>query len=141
MARPSLWNNPYVAGFLGILATGLGHVYLRRWLRAFGWLALAVGVSILFVPDSAAVAVLEGGDVEPIEVLPAVAVTAVSAIDAYLLARRSRTTAGSGAGAGDAEKPTCPYCGGDVEPDLGFCHWCTREFDVDGGGSPVARDA
>lgn len=141
MARPSLWNNPYVAGFLGILATGLGHVYLRRWLRAFGWLALAVGVSMLFVPESAAVAVLEGGDVEPMEVLPAIAVTAVSAVDAYLLARRSRTTAASGAGAGDAENQTCPYCGGDVEPDLGFCHWCTREFDVDAGGRPVARDA
>lgn len=145
MARSSLWNNPVVAGLLGVMVTGLGHVYLRRWLRAFAWLAVATAISVLFVPETAAAAMLEGGDVDPVTLLPAVAVTVVSAADAYVLARRARSTDGADADTDtdadaasvDAENATCPYCGEEVDPELGFCHWCTREFEVDAAGDPV----
>ena len=149
MARSSLWNNPVVAGLLGVMVTGLGHVYLRRWLRAFAWLAVATAISVLFVPETTAAAMLEGGDFDPVALLPAVAVTVVSAADAYVLARRAQSTDGTevdtdtntdsdaDAASVDAANATCPYCGEEVDPELGFCHWCTREFEVDAAGDPV----
>lgn len=160
---------PYFAGLLGMLVTGLGQLYLRRWLRALAWFALAFGVSLAFVPESAAANVLSGEAVDPFALLPGALVGAASAIDAFILARRevARKTDGpraEGTGpveatevapmtgeappvAGDAEtleatadqKIDCPACGKPVDPDLGFCHWCTTEFAS--GGTEDANNA
>lgn len=150
MAQFSLRGNPYLAGFLGLLVIGLGHVYLRRWLRALGWLAVGVAVSvamtILFPPDPAATPLVDPTEIDPMALLPTIAVTSASAVDAYLLARRERASEAAGAaGAGTveagADDATCPYCGGDVDPELEFCHWCTREFTVAPDGQAVEADA
>lgn len=160
---------PYFAALLCLLVTGLGQLYLRRWLRAFGWFALAFGISLAFVPETAATDVLSGEPVDPFALLPGALVGFASAIDAFILARRevaaepdSARAGGTGPAdatevapmtgeappvAGDAEpleatadqKIDCPACGKPVDPDLGFCHWCTTEFAT--GGTEDANNA
>ncbi|GAB7092910.1 zinc ribbon domain-containing protein [Halolamina litorea] len=132
---------PYLAGLLGTLATGFGHLYLRRWLRGFGWIALAFGVTAAFVPDSALQSMAAGEAVSTQSALyPTMAVQLAGAFDAFLLAYRNRTDDATGAegpvvadATADAEGSTpgtvaCPNCGKEVDADLGFCHWCTTEF-------------
>ena len=150
-------KRPWLAALLGTLATGLGHFYLRRWGRGLGWFVLAVLVSLFFVPADAAQALLDGGG-DPVTLLPVFAVGIASVVDAYLLARRTRsarTAATAGSGVGDAEpegsevtledRPqpaagaadpagvddgeACPNCGKDLDPDLDFCPWCTARLE------------
>ena len=133
MGRVSLRNNPLLAALLGTVVTGLGHFYLRRWLRALGWLGLIVAASVLFVPESTITALSSGTLTDPFSILPMVLISAASALDAYLIAKVTRqpdrfqanNTVGS---TGANESPACPACGKPVDPDLGFCHWCTTEF-------------
>jgi len=133
MARGSLRNSPLLAALLGTVVTGLGHFYLRRWLRALGWLGLTVTASVLFVPDSVISAIGTGTLTNPLPILPIILISAASALDAYLIAKTKvqtdRAQAAGGAGSsGDDESPPCPACGKPVDPDLEFCHWCTTEF-------------
>jgi hypothetical protein len=135
MGRVSLRNNPLLAALLGTVVTGLGHLYLRRWLRALGWLGLTVAASVLFVPESTISALSSGTLTDPFAILPIVLISAASALDAYLIAKvrrqpdrfQTNNTVGS---TGTDESPACPSCGKPVDPDLGFCHWCTAEFNV-----------
>jgi hypothetical protein len=134
MGRVSLSNNPLLAALLGTVVTGLGHFYLRRWLRALGWLGLTVAASVLFVPESTISALSSGTLTDPFSILPIVLISAASVLDAYLIAKVRRqpdrfqaNTVGS---TGADESPACPACGKPVDPDLGFCHWCTTEFNV-----------
>jgi len=41
--------------------TGFGHLYLRRWRRAVGWLAVLFAVSYVFVEPAAIEALAAGG--------------------------------------------------------------------------------
>jgi hypothetical protein len=135
MVRASVRNNPLLAALLGTAVTGLGHLYLRRWLRALGWLGATVAASVLFVPESAISAVSSGTLTDPLSILPIVLISAASALDAYLIAKsklqtdgaRATTTVGA---TGADESPACPACGKPFDPELGFCHWCTTEFEV-----------
>jgi len=133
MGRVSLRNNPLLAALLGTVVTGLGHLYLRRWLRALGWLGLTVAASVLFVPETISALSL-GTLTDPFSTLPIVLISAASALDAYLIAKAKvqfdGVQAASGAGpTGGHKSPPCPACGKPVDPDLGFCHWCTTEFE------------
>lgn len=159
---------PYFAALLGLLVTGLGQIYLRRWLRAFGWFALAFGISLAFVPETATTDILSGKLVDPSALLPGALVGVASAVDAFILARRevAAETGGPDARAAPAEaadvapmtgegppiaddtetveattdqKVDCPACGKPVDPGLGFCHWCTTEFAT--GGTDDANNA
>jgi len=123
MARTHSKKRPWLAAFLAVFATGAGHVYLRRWLRALGWLGVAALTSYLFVPVSALEAFVFGGEVAWLDLLPLLVVTTLSALDAYQLAvvnnyfHRVRTHNGAG--------PTaCPSCGRPMDDDLEFCQWC-----------------
>lgn len=136
MAWTSLRNNPVIAALLGTAVTGLGHLYLRRWVRGLGWVGAMLVVSVLFVPQSAVSATVAGTLDDPLAVLPIILLSAVSALDAYLIAKVTRMqtkqgrTIQAGGTADDGESPACPACGKPVDPDLGFCHWCTTEFEV-----------
>ena len=88
MARVSLRKNPLLAAVLGTLATGLGHLYLRRWVRAIGWLSATYAATVLFVPESALSALSSGTIADPFSLLPIVLVSAASVVDAYVLAVR-----------------------------------------------------
>ena len=130
---------PYLAGVLGVVATGLGHLYLRRWLRGVGWLALAFGITVLFVPQESLQAMGAGEAMsDRTDFYPTMAVQLAAAFDAFLLAYRENLgSVGVGTdvdvpivGEDDVEGDTvsCPNCGKEVDADLGFCHWCTTEF-------------
>lgn len=136
MARESLRNNPLLAAFLGTVMTGLGHLYLRRWLRALGWLGATVATSALVVPDSAISTIRSGAFPDPFSILPIVLISAASVFDAYLIAKIRRRinrdhTNGSVGPTGTDKSPICPACGKPVDTDLEFCHWCTTYFDIE----------
>ena len=124
---------PYVAGLLGTIATGFGHFYLRRWLRGLGWIALAVAVTVAFVPLESLETM---GAAEQTDLFPAAIVQLAGAFDAFLLSYWGSSSddgeqaapAAVDADAAAADTVACPNCGKEVDADLGFCHWCTTEF-------------
>jgi hypothetical protein len=116
---------------LSFFLPGLGHVYLKEWLRSAMWLAFAVSAVLLFVPlpdaamteatstSAAFDAAMEATQGLPLEaLLPIWVVRLFSAIDAYWLALQ-RTPAD------EDEGEQCPACGKPVDEDLDFCQWCT----------------
>ena len=120
-------KRPWLAALLGLLVSGLGHLYLREWLRSLVWFSLYLVSFELLVPDAImpaepTLAAYQG----MAEALPLDAALALSSIvifgmiDAYLLAKRTHRQAEVEAG------NTCPHCGKDVDDDLAFCHWCTN---------------
>jgi hypothetical protein len=131
---------PYLAGLLGTVATGFGHLYLRRWLRGLGWIALAFAVTFAFVPEAALETMAAGETLtSQSEFYPPLIVQLAAALDAFLLAYRNDSGDDDGVAAheptaADTETGTvsCPNCGKEVDAELGFCHWCTTEFVTDG---------
>ncbi|MFB6093308.1 MAG: zinc ribbon domain-containing protein [Haloquadratum sp.] len=138
-------KRPWLAALLGMVATGLGHFYLRRWKRGLGWIGATLGASFLFVPPEAAQAFLAGeGDLAVLA--PVIAVGLASVADAYVLARirqrqrrvadeaRSAAAGGhaldqsTGVGGMTDAAPTCPNCGKELDPELDFCPWCTTRL-------------
>lgn len=125
-------KRPWLAALLAFLYPGLGHLYLRAWLRALAWFLLAMLTAALVVPESV-ISAMESGGLEallaateslPPEVLaPLFVVRGLNVLDAYLLARR-----GDAPDSGEASA-TCPNCGRDLDADLDFCPWCTHRLD------------
>jgi hypothetical protein len=135
MVQASLRNNPLLATLLGTVFTGLGHLYLRRWLRAMGWLGVTVVAAVLFIPESTRSAINSGTFSGSLSILPIVLTNAASALDAYLIAKIKTRAEGIQAGntvgpSGADESPVCPACGKPIDLDLEFCHWCTTEFEA-----------
>lgn len=117
-------TRPFVAVLLALAVAGLGHVYLRRWSRAAGWFAMILGTGLalvgLFAEPTASI-----DQLPPSVLYPVVGLFLLSAVDAYLLARGVSTRAARA----DPDAPTCPHCGGELDPDITFCHWCTTRLD------------
>jgi hypothetical protein len=116
------------------LQPGLGHAYLRSWVRAVLWFGLWAATVMVVVPAPSVPAteptafvgeLLRGMRRLEFEAsLALVSVTVFSVLDAYWLGARD--------GAGDegpAGEFTCPACGRETDPDLAFCQWCTTEFE------------
>ena len=82
-------RRPWLAAVLALVVSGLGHAYLRRWARAFGWYVAVTATVVVLVPD-AAVDQLFAGKLPPIdEIAPVLLVVAASVIDAYVVALRN----------------------------------------------------
>jgi hypothetical protein len=152
MIGRSSHGRPWLAALLGVIATGAGHLYLRRWLRALGWLALATTVTIVFVPEAALTSAGNGNPVPLEPFVPTLIVTALSVLDAYLVAkvtnrlnaslettetstenspsRATESTTGDGptARSDDDDHVDCPHCGKPLDPELQFCHWCSTDI-------------
>jgi hypothetical protein len=154
MVERSSARRPWLAALLGVLATGAGHLYLRRWLRAVGWLALTTAVTVLYVPEPVLTAAT-AADTVPLEpFLPTLTVIALSVTDAYLIAKLSNRLHASLGNRGSRPTNTtarddpdtddsvdCPHCGKPLDPDLEFCHWCTTDLgDFDGHRPERGRD-
>ena len=119
-------KRPWLAALLAFVYPGLGHVYLRSWLRALIWFGLAVLTAAAFIPETllAGVDSLDGAiavsrELPTDALLALLGVTALNVIDAYLIAR--------GTGTGEDDAPECPHCGRELDEDLAFCHWCTNQ--------------
>ncbi len=131
---PTQRFRPWIAAAFAFLYPGLGHIYLRAWLRALVWFALAMATAWLVIPaDTFATleqngldGILTASESLPLStVAPLLVVRALNIVDAYLTGARQRTP-----GPGDeAEGTPCPQCGKPLDDDLSFCPWCTTEFE------------
>ncbi|UHQ98999.1 zinc ribbon domain-containing protein (plasmid) [Natrinema zhouii] len=134
-------KRPWLAALLAALATGLGHLYLRRWRRALGWLGASIVVSYLFVDQSAVDEVIAGtmnvGTL--LAVSPMFLVVGLSIVDAYVLAHTQNVAARS-SDTRDEDTSSCPHCGNELDPDLEFCHWCTKSVEDVGQDQVDAPD-
>lgn len=144
MGRSISRKRPWLAALLAALCTGLGHLYLRRWRRALGWLTALVAAAVLFVDPAVLEALANGTPVDPLSTLPLLVVASLSVVDAYLIAQAQNDlmrAVGSQSRVPpqarmDGEQ-SCPNCGKELDTDLDFCHWCMTEFeDVE---EPVGR--
>lgn len=135
-------KRPWLAAILAFAQPGLGHAYLRSWLRAVLWFGLWVATVVLVVELPAAstgdpVAFLSTvfgaiSDAPFRATLALASVTVFSMLDAYWLAARE-PAGDDGVGA----EPECPQCSREVDPSLDFCHWCTAEL-ADDAADPTA---
>lgn len=122
-----------LAGLLGLVYPGLGHIYIREWIWAVIWFIVAVVTAVFVMPQTLVEAIeadgytalLDMGDHLTVEAWAALSsIRLLNAIDAALLALRPETV--------EEEEPThtaCPECGGDLDEDLSFCPWCTTELE------------
>lgn len=128
-------KRPWLAMLLTVLVPGLGHVYLRLWLRALLWLAIYITATTFVLPDGVTPdsvsldAFLAAGENVPLEAgLLIIGISLVCLVDAYMMAnhvnRRIRHAGGEAPAA-------CPNCGKDLDDDLTFCHWCTTELETE----------
>lgn len=106
-----------------MLVVGLGHLYLRRWVRAVWWAGLAILVGSLFVPPETLTALRSGEPVTPRLLAPVLGIVVFSATDAFVVAVRDRR-----AGTGHTPEDSCPNCGKSVDEDLDFCQWCSADL-------------
>ncbi len=130
---PNDRKRPWLAAMLA-LQPGLGHAYLRSWIRAVLWFGLwAATVMVVVpapgVPATEPVAFLQGlaTGIQGLEfeaTLALVSVTAFSVLDAYWLGARNAARQEQ-----FADAFQCPACGRETDPNLEFCHWCTTEFE------------
>lgn len=132
-------KRPWLAAVLSMVYPGLGHVYLREWVRGLLWFGLVLATVSFLIPASAMPppgselsldAVLRATEALPEgATLALFGIVALSVVDAYRLAavgnRRTEITAGN----------RCPYCGHELDSglDLEFCHWCTARLDDEQG--------
>jgi hypothetical protein len=120
-------RHPWLAALLSV-QPGLGHVYLREWLRAGSWLVLWTATLVLAARVATVESVADPAAlVSSLLSLPDTAALALTVtigfcmVDAYLLALRR--------GGSDDVLPSCPACGNDLDADLDFCHWCTERLE------------
>lgn len=121
-----------IAGVFAVLYPGLGHIYLREWLRALSWFGLALLTAALVVPADFVTAFESGGLARLFEVSQTLPLASLSAlllvrllnvVDAVRLALTPRQIID------DPDTVSCPECGGQIDPELDFCHWCTARLD------------
>ncbi|MFB6179861.1 MAG: DUF6677 family protein [Halorientalis sp.] len=125
-------KRPWLAALLAFIHPGLGHVYLREWIRALLWFGLVLTTASFLVPPDIVPqtvtvdSLMQMSRAMPIESAVALAsITLMSMIDAYWMAQqgnRQRQATDDGT--------RCPNCGREVDADLDFCHWCTAELDT-----------
>jgi hypothetical protein len=133
-----------LAAVLGFLFPGLGHAYLRAWLRAAAWFLLALATAALVVPESAYTAFQTEGmqglldateSFGPEVTLSLLAVRVFNVVDAYLVAVQQSSP--SQPAPGDDDVPACPSCGKELDEDIDFCPWCTQRLEpADGDAEP-----
>lgn len=102
-------RRPWLAAALALVVSGLGHAYLRRWARAFGWYVVITATLVFVVPDAAVDGILSGDRPPLVEVAPALVAVAASVVDAYVLAvRNNRAHEGRSAATGSADAASNP---------------------------------
>ncbi|QZP37398.1 DUF7575 domain-containing protein [Halobaculum magnesiiphilum] len=116
-------RRPAFAAALAVVPA-LGHAYLRRWTRGLAWLTLLAGATLVFAGmfgvDDIAPSSLGPSVTTALRIaVPVAVVLALSAVDAYVLAQRDARPTGI----------ACPRCGRGVDLSIGFCWYCSVEFE------------
>ncbi|CAP13147.1 MULTISPECIES: zinc ribbon domain-containing protein [Halobacterium] len=126
-----------LAGVLAFVYPGLGHIYLRAWVRAIAWFGLSMAVAALVIPDAAYQAIEArgvqgaidaGATIGPRVMVSLLAVRVFCTLDAYILAVKES----SPAAATDDDAAVCPACGNELDEELEFCPWCTQRLERPG---------
>ncbi|QZP37303.1 zinc ribbon domain-containing protein [Halobaculum magnesiiphilum] len=145
LGGPTGRKRPWLAVLLALAVTGLGHAYLRRWLRGFAWLAVTFAAVLLFAPvDMFESVVVSDPQTYPMMPPEVTLVVIASVVDAYFVARRINSTSQSSKPdieneyQSEENSLTCPNCGKDLDADLDFCPWCTARIDWGGPGTSEA---
>jgi hypothetical protein len=123
-------KRPWLAAALALVYPGLGHLYLRSWLRSLMWFGLVSSALLVLVPPSAVGPTGSPGAVltvawETVRGLSLqtqgllAAIVAMEAFDAYVLALRGQ----------GPDVDSCPRCRRELDEDLDFCHWCSASLD------------
>lgn len=129
-----------VAALLGMLGAsfgvaGVGHAYLREWRRGVAWFTFVLGAFLVLVSVFTDTSTPTDVNSLPVVVLaPVVVLLSLSVFDAYYLARRGPTSRSN------PDAVTCPHCGGEVDADLQFCHWCTEPLSSTQPGESQIRN-
>ena len=120
----------WLAVVLSFLVPGIGHLYLREWIRSVFWFLTVVLAGNLLIPPSAVSsefslqAITDMFDAAPLEAKVAlVGLTFLCMADAYWVAKREQPLRQA-----RTDGQTCPNCGKDVDEDLDFCHWCSADL-------------
>jgi len=127
-------KRPWLAAALAFISPGLGHVYLREWVRAILWFGMLMLATSLLVPETAVPAATTPESIwqtsmEMVEALSwqaraaLVTVVLLSVLDAYRIATEIN------AAAAIEEGEQCPHCGKPIDDDIDFCHWCTTRLE------------
>jgi len=126
-------KRPWLAALLAFVYPGLGHVYLREWLRAVLWFGLVVSTTTLLIGEGTTAPLQSGMSLDALRAvsrnmaveaaLALLGLTALSMADAYWMASRENEAAAV------AEGQQCPSCGKELDEEIDFCHWCTAELD------------
>ncbi|OTF10399.1 hypothetical protein [Halorubrum sp. SD612] len=151
-------RRPWLAALLALVVSGLGHAYLRRWARAFGWYVAVTAAVFAFVPESAISGALAGDPPALRDVAPAAAVVGASVVDAYVVALRNNRAYERERGAARAtdtvgpavdgakidsdavsdatavssdSRTRCPACGKETDSAVDFCQWCAEPLGGD----------
>lgn len=141
MTRGTTRKRPWLAAVLGGVVVGGGHIYLRRWRRALGWMILIFGVTLVFVPESA-LETLNAFEMPPLrEVAPMLLVSVLSIADAYAIARLNNARLETATTAEGGDSVRCPNCGRETDADLAFCHWCSEPLPGGDANAPERPDA
>ncbi|ELZ05520.1 zinc ribbon domain-containing protein [Natrialba asiatica] len=123
-------KRPWLAAGLGLLVTGLGQLYLRRWKRALGWAVFAVLVGAFLVPEST---LANPASADLVDGAPLLVVGVLSVVDAYLIARRHNVRLAV------AQESRCPSCYRELDADVAFCPWCGSEVQSTAAADGSAR--
>ncbi|MFB6128620.1 MAG: zinc ribbon domain-containing protein [Halorhabdus sp.] len=132
MTETASAKRPWVAIALSIVFPGLGHAYLREWLRTGLWLALLFAAAWLVIPpdlipqETSYEAIMQASRNLPQNAAFLIlGLRVLNVIDAYVLARqRNRDEA-------VASGRQCPECGHDLDDeDLAFCPWCGTDLEA-----------
>jgi hypothetical protein len=142
MSEPSR-RRPWLAVVLALLISGLGHAYLRRWARAFGWYAVITATLVFLVPD-AAVDQLLAREAPPVaDVAPGLAAVVASVVDAYVLAvrhnRRERESVAAPAADATGDGRAGGASGADGEEVADGSRWTDDDTGAAGNGSRVTE--
>ena len=123
-------KNILIAILFALIYPGLGHIYLRSWIRAITWFLFAIATTILVVPtpimesiESGGVSVIFSDAAQlPFEAYIALAaVNLLNIVDVYLVAKSKYQSTES--------TSICTLCGRKLDPDLSFCPWCTADLE------------
>jgi len=115
-----------IAVCLAFLFPGLGHIYLRQWVRALLWAALWIVASALLMPEPATSGTALERVMATVERLSTpeqfvlLSLTLFNMIDAYVISVQQARY--------DPDAVHCPHCGGEIDEDIDFCHWCTERL-------------
>ncbi|ELZ07700.1 DUF7575 domain-containing protein [Natrialba aegyptia] len=127
------WLRALVIGGLSLLVPGAGHALLRDWLRAFAFGGLFIAAGLFFLPTAEIAAADSFADSMTIATQETERITqflfSFIALFAAIDATFRALGVPPGRGSNDADGPTCPTCGKELDEDLSFCHWCTTRLE------------